>query len=614
MAFRFSVTTNPQVKDKVEMRENRKHVMHDFLRREGLKTSYPRDARAARPVQPEKRRHLGPSTSTTSEAPKSLNPATPSHLLGPSVLTPQSSCDVTASVRHCDSENENTTMSIAALPTFQIPRAMSLDVTPTPRSQPNVEGAKNPEDESEAEAALPDTNELFSLLNFCVGPYHNFFQATQPGVDLEKLKYDCGRRLRCEAMLTVWLPTLARVEHCFLSTICISAAHDEAMREVAFGAENLHALHRFAVFERLAVKSQTHGMINAILDDPNQRTSDETIVAVVSMLNSEIIGCDLQALQAHQHGLSTMALMRGGLKCLGVQGHLARTLTITMLVNSILREKVADNMYLHYAQEHAAPSKTNGAASRATMFYRGVLEWADLSRFMSPHSPTMALLDLVCQMTGNFRGHEASKARILNRLRDQIWCFEEKTSLPVPTQGDQIYQAVRLTARIYADALSHGAPFSRACRNADLARHCTFDENKPAAFVHIAQCLVNTNLQDFWGGLSGVLFWVALVAGAAAKSSLVEEPYESTKLSRKRQEDAASRLLAAVAVRGSIVFGFEQGSAALGTLCNMLDLQDRLSGRHGSRQRRKMTFGPDGLLRRQSGVCDFAQEFCSADE
>jgi hypothetical protein len=86
------------------------------------------------------------------------------------------------------------------------------------------------------------------------------------------------------------------------------------------------------VYERLAVKSEVIAMINASLDDPDQRISDATIIAVMNIFNSEIIGCDTSALKIHQKGLNEMISMRGGLDKLGVVGHLARTLCVTMLM------------------------------------------------------------------------------------------------------------------------------------------------------------------------------------------------------------------------------------------------------------------------------------------
>jgi len=58
-SFRFLVTTNPtQFKDKMVMRENRKHVMNDFLRKERRKTPGTRDIEAIGPAEVEKRKNI----------------------------------------------------------------------------------------------------------------------------------------------------------------------------------------------------------------------------------------------------------------------------------------------------------------------------------------------------------------------------------------------------------------------------------------------------------------------------------------------------------------------------------------------------------------------------
>jgi hypothetical protein len=106
------------------------------------------------------------------------------------------------------------------------------------------------------------------------------------------------------------------------------------MQRIVFGSESLspRGSKKAVVYERLAVKSEVIAMINASLDDPDQRISDATIIAVMNIFNSEIIGCDTSALKVHQKGLNEMISMRGGLDKLGVVGHLARTLCVTMLV------------------------------------------------------------------------------------------------------------------------------------------------------------------------------------------------------------------------------------------------------------------------------------------
>jgi hypothetical protein len=349
-AFRFLVTTNPtQFKNKTLMRENRKHVMNDFLRKERRKTPGTRDIRAEGPAEVQKRRRLG-SDGKEARRPRTL--AAPGRVLDTGVLTPQSSNDgmSTGSLLY-SSDAEGTVMTLASrtasnrhtLSTMTlIPRSVVDDMEDDDEQPICISGGDEtnlhpsscschwPGQEGR-DLTVPD---LFSVLGFKVSPYHTWLQSANTAVDLEKLKYTCARRLRSCSMAKLWLPNLIRARHSFLSTICISAAHDEAMQRVVFGSESLslRGSKKAVVYERLAVKSEVISLINASLDDPNQRISDATIIAVLNIFNSEIIGCDAGALAVHQKGLNKMISMRGGLDRLGVFGHLARTVCVTMLV------------------------------------------------------------------------------------------------------------------------------------------------------------------------------------------------------------------------------------------------------------------------------------------
>jgi hypothetical protein len=352
-SFRFLVTTNPtQFKNKMLMRENRKHVMNDFLRKERRKTPGTRDIRAEGPVEVEKRRR---TEADGRKAKKSRNLAAPGRVLETGVLTPQSSNDGASSSLVYGSDTEGTVMSLASKTASHISRRAESSMALIPRSVVDDAGEEE-EDEhpicssggdegnlhpgscscnwSEQEGRGLSVPDLFSVLGFKVSPYHTWLQSANTAVDLEKLKYACGRRLRSCSMAKLWLPNLIRARHSFLSTICISAAHDEAMQRIVFGSESLspRGSKKAVVYERLAVKSEVIAMINASLDDPDQRISDATIIAVMNIFNSEIIGCDARALEVHRKGLNDMIAMRGGLDKLGVVGHLARTLCVTMLV------------------------------------------------------------------------------------------------------------------------------------------------------------------------------------------------------------------------------------------------------------------------------------------
>jgi hypothetical protein len=615
-SFRFFVTTNPnQLKDKAEMRKNRKHVMRDYLRKERCKAPGTRDIRAEGSSQAEKRRRL---LSDTEKPGKSLNLAAPSHIFGPGALTPQSSCDGAAA-----SESEGT-MTIASRPASQTPRSEFQNLALIPQLMAEGEdeysactcARSDPEHLSgTCECTWPDQDrmegssvpDLFSVLGFRVGPYHTWLQTTKTAVNLEKLKLVCGRRLRSGKMLKTWLPYLIRERRSFLSTLCISTAHDEAMQRVVFGSDSMRGAKKGVVYERLAVKSEVISMINESLDDPQQSTSDATIIAVLNIMNSEMISCDTSALETHQRGLNRMIYMRGGLDKLGVLGNLARTVSVTMLANAVLQEDPAEDMYLLFAQMRTTTPPSDDMLFPESPVYCG-RSYHTVAQVLGA-SESLTLLETLRRMTCVFLGHDGPNLEVLKPLHNQIWDVESELPERVPSRQDRMNEAIRLTARLYADALLGNVNFSRASsfptRTGHSAEHGHPED--PSAFVKIVRHLRHTDLDRIWGGLSGILFWITLVAGAAAKKANLKDINEAADLAIEREEEEARQWLAAVAVRCSIILGFEHGTATLGCLQNMLDIQDRLS-RRGTKQR-QVVVGPARKAVSSNGFGDFALEF-----
>ncbi|GAB7325254.1 hypothetical protein MBLNU13_g09318t1 [Cladosporium sp. NU13] len=586
-SFRFLVTTNPtQFKNKVVMRENRKHVMNDFLRKERRKTPGTRDIRAEGPAEVVKRRR---TESIGRKARKSGALDAPSHLLESGVLTPQSSNDEASSSLLYGSDAGETVMTLASRTASHHSRRAELSMALIPRSvvddmeedehpmcnsggdernlHPGSCSCNWPEQEGR-DLSVPD---LFSVLGFKVSPYHTWLQTANTAVDLEKL-----------------------------NTICISAAHDEAMQRIVFGSETLspRGSKKAVVYERLAVKSEVIAMINASLDDPDQRVSDATIIAVMNIFNSEIIGCDASALKIHQKGLNEMISMRGGLHKLGV--------------NAVLQEDAADDIYLRYAYSRAAPPPSNGALFPESPIYCGD-GFGTVAKILGRGSDSLRLLELLQKMTFMFQTEGQSKAAALGYFHRQVLSFKSKLRTSEASRPGHIYEAIRLTARIYADALVGNMEFSQAIsfstQRDDLG---TEHFGSPAAYVEIVHHLMRTDLDRMWGGLSGILFFIVMVAGASARKAQVKELTEAADLVKERQEDEARRWLAAVAVRCSIVLGFEHGGSLLGTFTNMLCIQDKLSGRE--KILRQFVIGPDRRSAPQHGFGDFAWEFLAEDK
>jgi hypothetical protein len=236
-----------------------------------------------------------------------------------------------------------------------------------------------------------------------------------------------------------------------------------------------------------------------------------------------------------------------------------------------------------------------------------------VAKILGRGSDSLRLLELLQKMTFMFQAEGQSKTAALGYFHRQVLSFKSRIRSSESSRPGRIYEAIRLTARIYADALVGNMEFSQASsfstQRDDLgAEHV----GSPAPFVEIVHHLMQTDLDRMWGGLSGILFFIVMVAGASAKKAHVKELTEAADLANERQEDEARRWLAAVAVRCSIVLGFEHGGSLLGTFKNMLSIQEKLSGR--DRIMRQVVIGPDRRAAPQHWFGDFAWDFLAEDK
>lgn len=122
-----------------------------------------------------------------------------------------------------------------------------------------------------------------------------------------------------------WLPIMSATNYAFLSNVCYSSAHDDIMRR---GLQKPHERRLHESEERMRVRLETLEMVNKAIEDPRKRTTDATIMAVMNLLFSEIMGCNGATMLIHQQGLHNLVQQRGGLDGLGASGQLACTLSM----------------------------------------------------------------------------------------------------------------------------------------------------------------------------------------------------------------------------------------------------------------------------------------------
>jgi len=318
-SLRFFVVDHPtQLKDKKALKLNRKHVMQDYLDKERRKPNST-DARVIGHMGGRKRKR--PDAYPLGSTP---NPSHPRTIFAPQQSSvwhergdTARSCSVTTHVEH-SKRRDSTDNRSGRLISSQRPVVFVDDLSPLVHH--NTSGRWDYL--STSLETLPDPSApLGSNLN----PFDTWPKPSNTTVDVEHLKWICTRDFGTTSLTTHWIPTLLKAKHAFLSSLCISSSHDDIMQR---GIQERHQRLPFGSSQRWAVRGEVMSMINNAIKNSESRVADATIVAVLQLLNSEIMGCDGRGMAIHQRGLHNMIVERGGLHQLGVDGHLSSILTM----------------------------------------------------------------------------------------------------------------------------------------------------------------------------------------------------------------------------------------------------------------------------------------------
>lgn len=232
--------------------------------------------------------------------------------------------------------------------------------------------------------------------------------------------------------------------------------------------------------------------------------------------------------------------------------------------------------------------------------------YVTLSKLLPVKGHMFGLLEVLRQFTDSFNANPeqsdlgssagttmVSPARVewlmtFWSLRDRVSSYVPGKKLHFASTSDQyIYEAVRLTAQIYVEALTNEVPFSRAAarlktragsRGTGSSESSDSSEaHKPSLPVQIRDTIQHTDMTQCWQHLAGVLLWITLVAGASANPEILED--DCVPRVRHNEDEEARTYLAAITVRTNVLLSFDHPQVIAGTLESMLAIQECL-GRH----------------------------------
>lgn len=437
-------------------------------------------------------------------------------------------------------------------------------------------------------------------------PFRTMPQVSHPRVSIEELKIHCSRVFGTKAMGLSWVPALIRSRHAFLSTLCIASTHLDAINNRP--TESI---------ETIALRQEVIHLISQSLLNPNPltRTDDFTIIALVQLICSEIVAGNETALHYHEDGMEKMVKQRGGLERLGVGGELASVLTSVSFQSAIFRGTQPKPIYLNYCKTlpHRTASRSQPIPESPLFCPR--LDFETIKHPTRCAKHTLDLLTAVRDMTDLFLDNgstisTAQKDQQLDLLCHRILSLPSSTHYPRasnPVYGDWTYEACRIAAVIQAIAITRRIPLSQACAvaakwqahppassaysysaspysssylhpapprpyRADSVFHTPSPPADspllPSSPLHaLRAALDRSDLSNCWDDMAGVLLWVALVGGAAAR------PGEAARLG----DWLLRKWLVAMSVRCSIVLAFGHGAAVVSAQRRLLRVTERIA-------------------------------------
>jgi hypothetical protein len=251
-------------------------------------------------------------------------------------------------------------------------------------------------------------------------------------------------------------------------------------------------------------------------------------------------------------------------------------------------------MFERYALSRRTRPEDERRAIPESPVYAKQSGYQTLTKTLGPENRTFQMLDVLRKLTITFLDsaqpqHEKAclpPSLYLQQLSHQVFAFLDAQDIDFGTMSERYtYEAVRITSHIYAHAVTNRVSFSEAAiylqrtenyktlQPGYLSRNAPYMENC-CMHIHIRNLLMRTDTSDCWGQMVGVLFWVALIAGASANPAAWPGGYVPRRESGEEEE--ARKWLAAVVVRCSIILGFEFGSPVLETLKRVMAVQQAI--------------------------------------
>ena len=302
-----------------------------------------------------------------------------------------------------------------------------------------------------------------------------------------------------------------------------------------------------------------------------------------------------------------------------------------------MRESTPYREYIEFASKQNTKIPLDVVRLPESPIYSRPQGYRNLSDVYDVTTPMYQLLDTLRIMTNQFYIENSQSSpdipspfrtarfwehsdETVSTLYGKIFAVRPAAEQDFNSMGERyMFEAVRLTSLIYAHALANKISLSKAATQVRSSSTTVDSQSEPDPMpIQIKKALMRTDVSYVWDHLAGVLFWVTLIAGAAAN------PGPLANEDRVGVDEDARKWITAISVRCCIVLSFEYGASVLETLKRLLAIETVLGGTESvaddlasvpyqaiGKSNKGQTFGPAEPPPLQRGFSDFAQEFLS---
>jgi hypothetical protein len=289
-------------------------------------------------------------------------------------------------------------------------------------------------------------------------PFRTMYQSRYPHVSVTQLKHHCSRYFGTKGLGVHWIPTCLDYPHTFLSTLYMASAHHDVVRRLEVES-----------IETIALRQDIIHFMGGNLTDPEQSVADHQIVAVSQLILGEVISRNEISLKYHQAGMETMIKHRGGLKELGMKGHLASAVSWAHLATSILQEVRPSPMYAEYCAKRADKIYQATTTIPESPLYcpHGRYFTLERSRDCKPDALRLinevrVLIAVFLQETKQGRPNSDKLVTLYKCITTQFPSIQDLRRGNVLRESDWRYEAIRIAAVVQANAIINKTPLSEA--------------------------------------------------------------------------------------------------------------------------------------------------------